>query len=252
MNQEEFLEETKYENNPQQEQTKKMLVILIVLIFFGGTYYYYKNMSTPKIKTSDNKQISVMDTQKPQKVQVIVKEDTKKETKDVAVANKQPEIKFDYKNGIKPTDKASLTRLAMVSAGKADPFSDFGGKIVRSKTEPNFKANMLPPPPHPSYINGLPTIGELPKLDLRQPGLTPQESLAIKGFVGNKVIVSVNGATESLKVNESFRGIKVVKIDPHSFLAKFKKDGKIITKSIKTLTELENRSDIKMVKDLNW
>ena len=250
MNQEEFIDNNLEEKDVKAEKnegTKKVLLILLVLLLFAVTYYYYGYAR----KTKPNQQVIVFNKTVPTVKQQIKEEMPVADQPVVKEQKDKTTDKIDLTKAIKPSDKASLAKLALSSAGKQDPFSGLGGKMSQDILA-NAKTGFLPPPPRPSYINGLPTIGELPKLDYNtNPYLLPEESVAIKGFVGDKVIVSVNGATESLKVNESFQGVRVLNIDQKSLIAKFKKDGEIITKSIKSLNDIEDRSDIKMIKNLN-
>ena len=256
MGQEEFIDnnlEEKEIEAEKTEKTKKVLLILLILLLFAGTYYYYGSSNRQfkcyqqDIATNDTNSQTIINLQ-ANKEESITKQPVANEKEVNKTVNK-----INFTKTIKPSDKTRLAKLAMTTAGKSDPFSGTG--VVNSQYKfNNSKTGILPPPPKPSYINGLPTIGDLPKFDFnRNPYSMPEfkESLAVKGFVGDKVIVNVNGSTESLKVNETFQGVKVLKIDTKSLIAKFKKDGEIITKSIKNLTDIEDRSDIKMLKDLN-
>lgn len=284
MTQEEIIDNTFDEINIKTEKTKKLIIIMVIVILFLGTYYYYRNMKNKVTNIDQQKVASVninqpsvkplVKTEKAKTEETATKTEIKKETTKEELASVKKEVpntenttettnNTNIRKEIKPTDKASLVKLAMISAGKPDPFTGSGSKNIYNNGQ-----GILPPPPLPQYVDGLPNIGNLPSLDPNS-GYPPQDSLAVKGFVGNKVIVSVNGVTESLKVNETFQGVKVLKVEPKNLTAKFKRDGEEVTKTIKNLTEfkskdskiitktvqklagLEDNSDLKMFKELN-
>ncbi|MDD3013439.1 MAG: hypothetical protein PHC34_07020 [Candidatus Gastranaerophilales bacterium] len=242
-----FVEEIN-ENDLKDEWFKKVLVVLITIAVLGGTYYF-TGMSNKKagiaIKTAEQTVV------KPEIPKQLNSKDFK--NNDMKVVNKDQNLNSqNYKqpenksvNIIKPTNKALVTKSALLAAGKSDPFS---GNIEKSKILSGLKTflpryigkNSLSIPPS---LRSLPNIGSLPNLNVPNsnllPGKTPlaeiQNYPEVKGFIGNKVILSINGMSESLKENESFQDIKIVKVDPETMTVKFIQDKKVVTKNIKGL-----------------
>jgi len=249
-----FIEEIN-ENDLKDEWFKKALIVLITIAVLGGTYYF-TGISNKKAKiTAVNTEQITVKTETPK-----IKDLSSKDFKDITVnKSENNSIKADKKDqilvsqnyvqpknkpscGIKPTNKAIIAKSALLTAGKSDPFS---GNTEKSELPSRFKTflpryigrNSLSLPPS---LGGLPNINSLPNLNVPNSNLLPyktplaefQNNPEVKGFIGNKVIISINGMSESLKVNESFQGVKVVKIDPETMTVKFIHDKKIITKNI--------------------
>lgn len=249
-------QEKNEEINEQEQKNKKSnrtLIILIIILLALGLYYYYNNTSLKENKTPEQQEITVIKVKKnPSKP--VIKPEIKKEAapkieKTEKIAKKTIKITFkkakkteqtakknDINNLIRPTDKAFITKLALKSAGKTDPFTGMTGKMLASGSRGASFSNI----DSIQSISSLPAIGDLPQLSLPGGLLTSnmlqiEEPVTIKGFIGNKVIVNINGMDESLTENESFQGVKVVKVDSANLTAVFMKNKKIITKNIKTL-----------------
>ena len=202
-------------------------MILVIMAIFGGIYYYY---TSSKVADSSAKTVTKSET----KADVV----NTNNSKDSIISKTDSKIK-NINNFIKPSVKADIAKIALLSAGKADPFTDtisITGNIISNSSlkHTSHSPYSLPMPPS---IKGLPVIGQLPKISLSGlpsdqtyiPGsLSVQDGIRIKGFIGNKVIVDINGAIEALKVNEKFRSIKVLQIDPAGLSAEFMKDGKTL------------------------
>jgi len=148
-----------------------------------------------------------------------------------------------------------LTRLALAASGKPDPFAENGIKTSPLKNgHTNYtKYGSLPPPP--GMMGGLPTISSLPKLS-GIPGQTVppylyQDNISIKGFIGNKVLLNVDGQTEAVKVNDNYKGVKILSVDPDGMSVRLKKGNEIVSKNLKTLTNLPYSPDVSLVKDFN-
>lgn len=254
-----FIEENS-ENSLKDEKLKKIFVILVTLAFVSGVYYYTslsntktakapletvqpvnnelpKNIQPPKeeIKKTETKEIAVNKIQTDNKLSQEIKPDIKQETPEI-VPNKKT-------NKIKPTDKALMIKSALLASGKPDPFTTNTSKPISPEEFKSYLPKYLGKNSlsSPNSLKNLPSISSLPNINLPNSNF-PQNPYnmsfnepEIKGFIGNKVIMSINGVSESLKVNESFQGIKVVKIDPINMSVKFIQDKKVITKNIKSI-----------------
>lgn len=252
------------------ENIKKALIVIVILGIFGCIYYYYNGMHNIQNNTihqselasiSQNQTLSTLKTTNNKKIILQSKKLT-------IVLSKKPPIKAITplsKEGaggknhtsplikpslyIPPTNKNSILKLALASSGKADPFAGMGkepdspqnmpslSNIPNIGKLPSLKNLTIPP-----SIGSLPTIGNLPNTGM--PGFMPplSEQFSVKGFIGDEVIVEIDGIVQSLKVNTSFHGLRVLKIDASNLSAVFKMDGKIITKNIKSQDQTANFS----------
>jgi hypothetical protein len=256
MDQENSFIEENTENNLNDERLKKLFVILIAVSVLSGTYYYLSLSNNKTAKAPLQTEQTVANNPPVQIQKVIKNEDinVKKITANAdemtnkLAADTQPENitppqekpEKSLSNKVKPTNKSQVIKSALLAAGKSDPFSDNTSKPTspekfNSFLPPNIGKNSLSP-----SFKDLPNISSLPNINLPNSNLYPSPyntsfiNPEVKGFIGNKVIISINGTSESLKVNESFQGIKVVKIDPANMTVKFIQDKKVITKNIKS------------------
>jgi hypothetical protein len=245
-----FIEEIN-ENDLKNEWLKKGLVVLVTVAVLGGTYYFTGiNGKKTKVTAVNTEQINV----KPENTKELSSKDFKvvRSKNESIKINKQDQVLIseNYKqpenkafSGIRPTDKTSVARAALIAAGKPDPFS--GSSSEKTELQSKLKT-FLPkyigknPPIFPPSLKGLPNIDNLPSLNLPNSNLLPgkaplsafQSDPEVKGFIGDKVILSMNGMNESLKENESFQGIKVVKVDSKAMTVKLIQNKKVITKNI--------------------
>jgi len=249
------------ESDLKDEWFKKVLVVLVTIAVLGGTYYFTISGKKARITAVNTDMVIV----KPeiQKTKQLDSKDFKnikadKPENKVNYHSKSPENSVIVKSsdcivsahnnnhisGIKPTNKALAAKSALLVSGKSDPFS---GKTETSNLPADLKT-FLPryigksPLSIPSSLRNLPNIGSLPTLNVPNSNLLPgkipsdfQNYPEVKGFIGDKVILNINGVSESLKANESFQGIKVVKVDSQAMTVKFIQDKKVITKTIKGL-----------------
>lgn len=213
--------------NLKNEKFKKILIISVFLALFGVSYYYYfvdKKPATKVIKTPAKTTATATKTtkkppkvaKKPAKIKPKVEPKAKKETKKVT------------NNKIKPTNIKDIIANAMESSGKSDPFTGRkgGGPF--------------------SSVSNIPGIGSLPTPPMGDDynERKPAEAVVIKGFLGDKVIAEVKGITEALGVNQTLKGVKVLKVDHESLSCDFEIDGEKTTKTMQPLTE-QNLSLIK-------
>lgn len=237
-----------------QEKLKKILIAVITLFLFSITYYYYSTVkSTDVIKTADKSNKSDIIKPKTELKSSVNKQDKKIVVEKIIVPINKPQDKV-----IKPTNKLEMIRLASISAGKADPF--FGINPGRSKFAVSQVSQNLSLPPVTTgglpIISDLPTLGSVPGFktlpDISKTAVIPekQDYFNIKGFIGNKVIVDVNGMTDSLGTNQSLQGIKVLEVNPKSLTAKFKREKDIIIKQFRSLTKVDDPTSVKLVKNL--
>lgn len=251
------------EKSLDNEKNKKVLVILIAVLLFAVTYYYYSNQA-PVPEQATNNTVKVDKTVEPakkieikqnkaeqqQNKQAVKKEEIKKQSEE----QETPIVSYD---AIHPTDKASLLKLAFAKTGMVDPFASKGRKSFSSGIPMPGMTSLKPfdgklPTignlPLPPGYEGLPSLNGIPSLNPELNKTSPMEYITVKGFIGDKVIVSINGITDSLKVNESFQDIKVVRIDPVNLTAKFERKGLVISKTIKSLTDKEENPNVELVR----
>lgn len=216
----ETIENEQSEN--KKETSKKLLLIFIVLIFFASFYLLYGKGQVNTAKSTKKIPISTAKADLSSKVKTIstIKNGIKK--------TELQKPKIVAKSYLSPTAKTALISQARLNAGKKDPFVDTTGQ---SKEIPSSNINnFLPAPPS---LDGLPVMNSS--------GIEPvqvivYEPVSLKGFIGNKVIIEVDGETESISKNETFKGIKVLNIDARNLSAKFQKNGETLVRKIETVS----------------
>lgn len=215
--------------NPKSEKNKKILITLVVLALFGGSYYYYADSNRDNSKTPAVMAKKPAKTvKKPEKIKKVEAPPPPIEIK----AEKTEKIIED--NRIKPTDKNDILARALGSAGKNDPFS---------YRESNFS-------PIVSSGKFIPDLNGLPAPPESQEPEKPAEAVVIKGFLGNKVIAQIKGFTESLAVNESLRGVRVLGIDSVNLSCDFEIDGKKVTRKMSPITGQNTDVDINYIDNI--
>ena len=237
----------------KEEKAKKIFIILIALLLFGGTCYYYNginNFSRTKLAITEQQGVDL--NKEKRNVQIKLNKIQKAETKsEVSESEITPKIKF------KPTDKSTLLSLAGKSSGKHDPFSYSESKFMPSSTvqgeNPAF-AGKLPPVPASGNTGTLPVLQGFNPLSpsglASPPAPKPEDLIIVKGFIGDKVIAEIDGVVEALNANDKISNVKVLAVDPSLLTAKFEINGKPVTKTIKSLTDEDNRN-IQLVKNFH-
>lgn len=255
--------EVEIEAEPEKEKSKKILIIFIALLLLGCTYYYYAKSNTGKvisdsgIKTQiqDKKNILPISDKKAfrelAKIQKI--ENIAKKVTEVSVPDKVADKK------IKPTDRSTLLSLAEKSSGKHDPFSYSESRFIPFTSEGGGNSitsfpGGLPPVPG-SGMGNLPSLPGLPgtisSSGLAQPPAPkPEDLIIVKGFIGNKVIVEIDGVVEALSENEKVDNTKVLLVNRPALTAKFEINGKPFIKTLKSLTN-DYEGNIQLVKNLH-
>lgn len=256
-----YIEEVETESL-EGEKNKKVAIVLAFTLLAAGVYWYYSiynpqhnTPASPAKATSTKAITSAPSTSAPevQKASSTSIPTAKVEGIEVSIktaiklkANKVNP--YEVKGRIPPSSKLLLAQAARTTAGKADPFTQEGrtsGLSAVSISNPpsasaapsygNVKISPLP------MLKGLPTLPTitLPGLHtFSNPGtpsggpMIQQTAIELKGFLGNKAIVSAGSETEILAVNHVFKGFKVVSIDPVGMKAKFSSKNRIITKKI--------------------
>lgn len=161
----------------------------------------------------------------------------------------------------KPTGKTDLLALSGKSSGKHDPFSYSESQFIPFAAEQSDASSIssgnLPPVPRGGNIGNLPPIPGLSGVNPlssfglnNPPAPKPEDLITIKGFIGNKVIIDINGTVEALNENEKISNIKVLNINSSELTAKFEINGKIYTKTMQSLSD-ENNPNIELVKNLH-
>lgn len=227
----------------KEEKTRKILLLFAVLIFFGCTYYYFGNgklsfqsvQILPKTKTGpvitakkipENNNATVQKTEKTSEQPETVKIPKKSETKLAIKKNSG----FKYK----PSGKSYFANIAGKSSGKYDPFS-----FRESKFIPFAIAS------RPAFIPGTNNLPSMPgdfKIPDAPPVPEPEEIVSVKGFIGKKAVVKINGITRALSENQEINNIKILNINPDALSVKFEIEGKLITKTMKSLSAKDNQN----------
>ena len=243
----------------KEEKTRKLLVILVVLLFFGCAYYYYGNQklsfSVGKVIKKQEAKV-IAEKSSPEKINNIKsetglnkqenKEENTKPIEEENIIENTKEEKFPETGKHKPTDKSYFTELSKVSSGKKDPFSFTESKFVPFAQIPSEGASFLPGTRSLPTVQGFSSGNQI--LDM-PPTPKPEEAVVIKGFLGEKVIAKINGVVQSLKENDVVNNVKVININPSAYTVKFEIDGKSVTKTMKSLSDRDNK-DIEIVKKL--
>ena len=239
MHQDMNIVESSFEKDDKNENLIKLIIISVIIVGFGLFYFSTSAHQNAEKIDSTSSSAKTLDNKKD-----VTPENPSINNKNTSTANtskpspaKAPVAKSS--SFIRPTSKSEILKLAAQCKTKKDPFEDTLGKSELTSANLNTKSNQnvnapLPFPPSAPNLS----VPKLPDLASAQPtgSLTPppepKEPFSLKGFLGKKVIVQVDGFTEALRVGDSYRGIKVLSIDSDNLIAKFSKDGTIITKSL--------------------
>lgn len=254
MDQEIILADNNEFEDIETENKKKNLIILVAIVFAAALYWNYSGPgvvqpSAQKTEVSNSKILvqQKIATRQPEIKKTVQNSSAKKEDDGKIKVSLQTakliKIKLQkphpVSSKIQPTSRLLLARAALAEAGRIDPFADTGqGKIssVSISSQPSIRP--FPSVPGQFKISPLPFIKGVPDLpSIIPPGVSPvapiqSSALSINGFLGNKVIVTVEGETEALSVNEKFKGIKVLSVEPQNLSAKFSYNNSIITRRI--------------------
>lgn len=260
----------------KEERSKKILIIFIVLLLFGGTCYYYSGINNvSKKEASKEKAVSPLNilcsrfkpqdnTAKTEQPKIVVQKEKKQEQPEKTLTAEKPADtaknitpEKPEKTKLAPSDKSTLLSYTGKSSGKHDPFSysesqfiPFSSSGLSGSSSSNPGA--LPPVPGSGNIGSLPSIPGVPSMGLAPPpSPKPTDFVAVKGFIGNKVIAEIDGVVESLNVNDRVNNIKVLTVNPSTLTAKFEIKGKTVTKTLQSLTD-ENNENVQLVKNLHY
>ena len=260
------------ETELKEEKIKKIVILLIVALIFGGTCYYYAGISNFQQKKTAEKQLPViarneatkqynqqttLDRSSRRHSEAVPPQDDKVAIEKIA-KTEESTPKSNLKTKFKPTDKSALLSLAGKNSGKKDPFSysesQFTPFTSGQSSNPTYSGN-LPPVPGAGTMGtlpGLPGFDSLSGAGLAPPpSPKPEDLIIVKGFIGNKVIAEIDGVVESLNKNEKIGNVKVVSVNPEILTAKFEIDGKLITKTIKSLTDDYN-GEVQLAKNIQY
>ncbi|OGI02169.1 MAG: hypothetical protein A2Y25_04835 [Candidatus Melainabacteria bacterium GWF2_37_15] len=221
------------------ENLKKLVTALVVITLFVVSFYYYAPNKKEVTLAEKLEKIPQIELKTHPKVKLPPEIDRHPESSlrhpeqsegsvpiegDSSVVslpqNDKEEIKINTK--IKPTDIKDLIADAMETSGKRDPFS-----YIESSFSPFSGGSSRGSDPG---LAGLPA----PPMSLDFAPEKPKELVVVKGFLGDKVIAEIKGLTESLAVNESLQGIKVLKVDSANLTCVFQINGRRVTKTMKS------------------
>jgi len=277
------------ETELKEEKFKKIFIILTVLLLFGGACYYYAGINNfdpqtqPRHAKSNSASVqhglkSVINQSQtlnqfqgdsfiqekktaPQNIEKTSSiEPTEKQHKNndkISLTKKEATEKTTQKAKFKPAGKSDLLSLAGKSSGKHDPFSYSESKFtpfqeVSSKNS-NYPSN-LPPVPEAGKMGALPSIPTLSGVSsfglAPPPAPKPEDLISVKGFIGNKVIAEIDGVVEALNPNQKISNIKVLSVNPSTLTAKFEINGKIVVKTLKSLTDDYN-GEVQIAKNMS-
>lgn len=280
MEQEQAFQETGFNELKEEKSKKILIVSMVLLLFGGTYYYYsfIKTNGSSNIEIAQNKpvissqqeslpalKISGSNLASQNKYEqtspatnIVPRKNRLEQLEEIQKAEKNHEIiKAENPEKIantkfRPADKSTLLTLAGKSSGKHDPFSYSESKFVPFEADKNGKnssypAGKLPPVPMTGSMGNLPSIPGLPGYNpyntqgLAAPPAPKQEDLiTIKGFIGNKVIAQIDGLVDAFNENDKSGNVKIIAVDPSALTAKFEINGKIFTKTMKSLSNEPN------------
>lgn len=249
--------------NKKTENTKKILIAFIVFgLFIASSYYYTMGKKQTRLPQMHHKAVqnevkpSVNADIKPiSESNKTVSKSSEKTSSATEAKNKQSNIKSIpakkekvkqektpekiTNNKIKSTDIKTLMANATKKSGKNDPFSYAESRAMPFKSggQASSRANSSVPGALPD-LNMLPVPPELSTEQTKE----SVDPVIVKGFIGNKVIAEIKGYTESLGINESLKGVKVLSVDSANLTTVFLVDGKKIIKTIQPVTPKENKN----------
>ncbi len=217
--------------NPPSEDNKKIIILALILGLLSLSYYYW--LSLPKENQAAHKkpvisQLKQTKIVKPLKIAVSVKNKIKTENIKPQTTDNKSEKKEQI--SFMPMDRKLAVKAALSGTGKSDVFQEDNSLVYSENIpiSPN-KFKIVPPP----FLKGLPGLPFLNSNGAPSAPILPVEaSFSIKGFIGDKVIVNVDGVSEALGAGENYKGIKVLAVDTNNSTAKFKKEGKIFYKNL--------------------
>ncbi len=236
----------------KEENSKKYIIIVIFILLCICTYYYSSSRPAKENHTKKpEKQEKIVKKQSPKSKnnnklkngqkdknnKKIQKNKVKKQiipkAKNVEIAQKKPKeptSRYDIKKlEIKPFDKNLLANMAFNSIGKTNPFS-----LKKMYFTTKYDKELPNPPKISDNMNNLPKKKK-------------RKIIVLKGFMDDEVIVSIYGMVRALRVNDSFRGFKALKIDSENLVAEFEKDGKIIARSLESLASITDSKEIRII-----
>ncbi len=220
---------------------KRLIALLLVLLVVSAFYLYQTRnkennlqqiiSAIPFIANFNKTQGNEKKVEKTLAAKPVKKKEkitSKKIVEKTPIKKKKTTVKkYNYETDlIRTSNKYEFIREAACNIGKEDPFVDSIGKIQKLQVGGSTEGS-LPMPP-----------------SLK---MEPQEEVSLKGFIGDKVIVKVDGMSTTLIQGEEFRGVKALVIDTVNLRAKFKKGKKIITKNIK----VPQNSDFQVIDKTN-
>jgi len=231
--------------NPPSEDNKKIIILALILGLLSLSYYYW--LSLPKEKPAlTQKQLGLTLVKPGEKINSPKKINLDKKVIQInkvqpQTIDKKPEKKEQV--SFMPMDKKLVVKAALSGTGKNDVFQEDNSSVYSENIAINPNKFKIVPPP---FLKGIPN---LPFVNLNgtssAPALPVEASFSIKGFIGNKVIVYVDGISEALGAGENYKGIKVLAVDTNNSTAKFKKEGKIFYKNLSN-NEISINKDVKL------
>jgi len=287
--QQEIVEKSPQEKNFKDEKIRKILIIFVALLLFGATYYYYggnkisfrhaakytltsssastlsfpsSSVSTFSFPSSSVSEASVrIQSRTDSHAPSPEKSSKTKRSSNFAGSVTENDNLISNNLTAKPTVKSDLLALAQTASGKHDPFSYSESKSAPCSSDANSPSpslpGALPPVPGAGKMGSLPSIPGLQgmpagsPLGLAKPPAPSLEDLVtIKGFIGNKVIIEANGTVDALNVNQKISNIKILTVDPSTLTASFEINGKIITKTMRSLADT-NYGSFDLVKNIH-
>lgn len=197
----------------KKEATEKIIMLILVVAVFAGVYYFYAKQSNDKSSTksvsnaAQAKQVSAS-----KKAPAAIKPKDKPEEKKVEKTAKYK--KEYYRNKI--SNKYIMLRIARTGKGKIDPFVNTTGRMEGLAG---------------GSFNSM-NFSDLPAMEFGSGKTIATEPLSLKGFLGEKAIIRVNGSTKAMALNETFKGVTLVELDVDNLTVKLKQDGQVYIKTI--------------------
>jgi hypothetical protein len=217
-----------------KELIKKTAGITLLLIVVGFVWSIYlkapvenKTITTQKTSVKLNNEA----VPKVEKTEIVVEKNLEPEIK----VDEQIEPKIFKPSYIHSSDKNRLIQLAAQNVGKKDPFVNNNPKskptlpINTSFVNSNILSSN-------STTNVLPPTGNFLNLPNIQTNFQNTDSFSeepqLKGFIGNKAIISYKGMSRAVMQNQYFEDIKITSVNQNNLSIKYSKNGKIYIKQL--------------------
>jgi len=222
---------------PPAEDHKKVIILAVILGLLSLSYYYWRSL--PKESSLSQEKLGlelVKPVEKAISNQEIIINPNNNQIKTVkpqvnAEKVNAEAVKSENSKSIKfmPVDKNTVIKAAMTGTGKSDIFQADNSGTYPENLSINPKNFKIVPPP---FLKGLSNLPFINTKGSSAPAIPVESTFNINGFIGNKVIINLDGNALALGAGEKYKDIKVLKVDTNNSSAKFQKGGRIFYKNL--------------------